>query len=67
MKTYRATTNHQVKVYAALVDVNEGELVAFASDPGDGWEEVTSGSDTRKARGTVGSKRKRNHDDNRGV
>jgi hypothetical protein len=67
MKTYRATKAHTVKVYSGLAEVNPGELVRFAYDPGEGWEEVTHGSDTRATRRTVGSKRSRNGDDKGGV
>lgn len=63
MKTYRATKDHAVKVYGGLVEVKTGDLVSFAGEPGDGWEEVKDGSDPRPEGRAVGSKRNRHGND----
>ena len=57
MITYRALKKQRVQVWNGDVEVKAGELVNFATDPGEGWEEVSSGSNTRQKSGTVGDKR----------
>jgi hypothetical protein len=63
MKTYKALEAREVNVFGTLVPVEEGETVAFDHDPGAGWEEVTDGSNSRKARRTVAPSRDSDGDD----
>jgi hypothetical protein len=67
MTTYRALKKHLVPVFNGTAEVQKGELVNFASDPGDGWEEVTYGSNKREQSGTVARGGRRDGDDQGGV
>ncbi len=67
MTTYRALKPHRVRVYLGEAEVKAGELVNFPDDPGEGWEEVGSGSDSRKARRVVVEQRVIDADNEAGV
>jgi hypothetical protein len=71
MTTYRALKKHLVPVFNGTAEVQKGELVNFASDPGEGWEAVgevkSSGSNKREQSGTVARGGRRDGDDQGGV